>query len=207
MIEFDVLPEDLARRATRAGCCSRTTTSTASRDAPTLEEGLDHLASAPFAGLELDVDLKLPGYEERVVRRAARARPASSARWSPRSTCAASSRSARSSRGCGSAGRSRACARDYTRSTLYALPALGAAALMAPPACPASPPATSRDGRVDALMAHCRLVTPRLVRGGRAAPAASSTSGRSTTPAHIRRLEALGVTGVITNDPRLFASA
>ena len=35
--------------------------------APTLEEGLAHLASAPFAGVELDVDLKLHGYEERAV--------------------------------------------------------------------------------------------------------------------------------------------
>ena len=35
--------------------------------APTLEEGLAHLASSPFDGIELDVDLKLPGYEERVV--------------------------------------------------------------------------------------------------------------------------------------------
>ena len=64
---------------------------------------------------------------------------------------------------------------------------------------------TSAPGRCDALMAHWRLVTPRLVRGGHARPAASSTCGRSTTAPRIGRLERLGVTGVITNDPRLFA--
>ena len=35
--------------------------------APTLEDGLAHLASSRFAQVELDVDLKLPGYEERAV--------------------------------------------------------------------------------------------------------------------------------------------
>ena len=35
--------------------------------APTLEEGLAHLAGDAFAAVELDVDLKLPGYEARVV--------------------------------------------------------------------------------------------------------------------------------------------
>src|SRR3954469_6966783 len=35
--------------------------------APTLDDGLAHLASSPFDGVELDVDLKLPGYEERTV--------------------------------------------------------------------------------------------------------------------------------------------
>ena len=40
-----------------------------------------------------------------------------------------------------------------------------------------------------------------------ARPAASSTCGRSTTAARIARLEQLGVTGVITNDPRLFAQS
>ena len=36
-------------------------------DSLTLEQGLAHLASSRFADVELDVDLKLPGYEERVV--------------------------------------------------------------------------------------------------------------------------------------------
>ena len=66
MLEFDILPEhrngtgelfiahdygDLRRRP----------------DAMTLEEGMAFFAEEQFAGLELDVDLKLPGYEDRVV--------------------------------------------------------------------------------------------------------------------------------------------
>jgi glycerophosphoryl diester phosphodiesterase len=39
-----------------------------SRAADTLEEGLAHLAAEAFSGVEIDVDLKLPGYELRVLR-------------------------------------------------------------------------------------------------------------------------------------------
>ena len=39
----------------------------AERPTLTLEEALDHLASAAYAQLEFIVDLKLPGYEGRVV--------------------------------------------------------------------------------------------------------------------------------------------
>ena len=65
MIEFDVLPEhsDGSGRLLLAhdyGAAART-------PPLTLEEGLEHLARATFAGVELDVDLKLPGYERRVV--------------------------------------------------------------------------------------------------------------------------------------------
>jgi glycerophosphoryl diester phosphodiesterase len=61
-------------------------------------------------------------------------------------------------------------------------------------------------GRCDALMAHWRLVTPRLVKAVREAGGElyvwTVDDGRRIT-----RLEQLGVTGVITNDPRLFAQA
>ena len=57
-----------APRRHRAAACSPTTTRTpAGATSLTLEEGLDHLAADAYAGIELDVDLKLPGYEERVV--------------------------------------------------------------------------------------------------------------------------------------------
>ena len=38
-----------------------------SRTPLTLEQALEHLASERFAGLDFDVDVKLPGYELRVV--------------------------------------------------------------------------------------------------------------------------------------------
>ena len=76
MIEFDVLPE----RGTDARCCSPTTTRTPAERTPlTLDEGLDHLGSRAVRGIELDVDLKLPGYEQARARRAARARAAATA--------------------------------------------------------------------------------------------------------------------------------
>jgi len=61
-----------------------------------------------------------------------------------------------------------------------------------------------RAGRCDALMVHWRLVTPRLVR---AVLGAGGEIYVWTVDdlAQLRALEALGVTGVITNDPRLFA--
>src|ERR1700756_5704064 len=61
MIEFDVLPQGeellLAHDYVDAG----------SRTPHTLEQGLMHLAAEQFSGIELDVDLKLPGYELRIV--------------------------------------------------------------------------------------------------------------------------------------------
>ena len=61
-------------------------------------------------------------------------------------------------------------------------------------------------GRCDALMCHWRLVSPRLVKAVREAGGElyvwTVDDGR-----RIGRLEKLGVTGVITNDPRLFGPA
>jgi glycerophosphoryl diester phosphodiesterase len=68
-------------------------------------------------------------------------------------------------------------------------------------------PAAAREhlaaGRCDAVMAHWRLVSPALVK------AIGDAGGELYVwtvddAARIRRLEAMGVTGVITNDPRLF---
>ncbi len=59
-------------------------------------------------------------------------------------------------------------------------------------------------GRCDALMAHWRLVSPRLVRAVREAGGELYVWTVDDGP-RIGRLERLGVTGVITNDPRLFA--
>jgi glycerophosphoryl diester phosphodiesterase len=94
--------------------------------------------------------------------------------------------------------------RDYTRSPLLAGPALAALRLMRL-ALPRSASAALRGGLCDAIVAHWRLITPRLV-------AAIEQAGGELyawtvdDAARIRALEALGVTGVITNDPRLFSA-
>jgi glycerophosphoryl diester phosphodiesterase len=61
-----------------------------------------------------------------------------------------------------------------------------------------------RSGRCDALMVHWRLVSEALV------DATSAAGGELYVWTvddllRLRELEAMGVTGVITNDPRLFA--
>ena len=65
MIEFDVLPEN--QHAPDDGRLLLAHDYEHVDGAPTLDDGLAHLASSPFDGVELDVDLKLPGYEQRVV--------------------------------------------------------------------------------------------------------------------------------------------
>ncbi|MEZ0293865.1 MAG: glycerophosphodiester phosphodiesterase [Solirubrobacteraceae bacterium] len=198
MIEFDVLPEDHRAPETSTLLLAHDYTHAAPL---TLEQGLAHLTGARFAGVELDVDLKLPGYERRVVE-ALRAHgliertlistlymrslvvlrelePRLRLGWSvPR------------------------VSRDYTTSKLTLLPAY-AWVLLARRRLPGIAAGHVRAGRADALMAHWRLVTPTLVRALREAGGdlyVWTVDDRD----QIRRLESLGVTGVITNDPRLF---
>jgi len=60
-----------------------------------------------------------------------------------------------------------------------------------------------RDGRVDAVMAHWAVVTPRLVRAIREAEGELYVWTVDDAE-KIAAFETMGVTGVITNDPRLF---
>jgi glycerophosphoryl diester phosphodiesterase len=218
MIEFDIVPVPPAaamsvRQAEMAGRAGRWRRGglvlahdwgdARSRPAHTLEEGLDHLASPAFAGVGLDVDLKLPGYELRVLE-ALRERgliertiissqfrdslalirheePAVSLGWSvPR------------------------VRRDPFANPLMIPVALGvlevAKALM-----PRRAAAAIRGGACDALMAHWRLITPALVAAVEEAGGELYAWTVDELPL-IRRLDALGVTGVISNDPRLFAA-
>jgi glycerophosphoryl diester phosphodiesterase len=200
MIEFDVLPEYLDRplegRLLLAHDYSQDL-----RQAPTLEAGLAHLASAAFDDVELDVDLKAPGYEARVVE-ALRAhglvgRALVSSQYM-RSLLAVRALEPRLRLGW-SVPRVR---RDYTQSWLYRLPAYSALLYMRR-RLPGLARAHLAAGRCDAVMAQWRLVTPALVRavaesGGELYVWTVDDSRR------IRALQALGVTGVITNDPRLF---
>jgi glycerophosphoryl diester phosphodiesterase len=200
MIEFDVLPEvmdDPGRSALRLAHDYSHDVSLA----PTLEEGLAHLAGAAFETIELDVDLKLPGYEERVVEalrthgliertlvstqymrslvRLRELEPRLRLGWSvPR------------------------VKRDYTRSLLYAVPAY-TLLLRARRRLPGVAAGHIAAGRCDAVMCHFKLVTPALLDAVRGA-GGELYVWTVDDARRIRALEALGVTGVITNDPRLF---
>ena len=62
MVEFDIL-------RTRDGrlVLAHDYEDAAGRECLTMDEGLDHFAGEAYAGVTLDVDLKLPGYEREVV--------------------------------------------------------------------------------------------------------------------------------------------
>jgi len=201
MIEFDVLPEH--RDGTGRLFLAHDYRALERGTAITLEEGLDHLRAEAYAGVELDVDLKIAGYEERVIA-ALRERGLESRTLI--STMELESlpivRAASDVVRLGwSVPRVR---RDY-----LANPATKALALtyvrVLRHTVPRAVAAAMREGRIDAAMAHWSVVTPRFVR------AVERAGGELYVwtvddAAKIRRLEAMGVTGVITNDPRLFGS-
>jgi glycerophosphoryl diester phosphodiesterase len=203
MIEFDVLPEDLRDPAGSPLRLAHDYTVDLSA-APTLEAGLAHLASAPFTDVGLDVDLKIPGYEGRVVdalRRHGLLERALVSSTSMRSLVVVRRLEPRLRLGW-SVPRAR---RDYTTSRLWLLPALGALAVLRA-WLPRAAVAHLRAGRCDAVMAHWRLVTPRLVRAVHRA-GGELYVWTVDDGARMRALEALGVSGIISNDPRLFAPA
>ncbi len=173
-----------------------------SRTPLSFDDALDHLAGAAFAGLEFDVDVKIPGYELRVVQalrdrgliertlvsgmftdsldEIRAAEPGLRLGWSvPR------------------------VRRDYTTDMLTAIPALailtGYRMLL-----PRRVRDALRAGRFDAIMAHWRVVTPALIRavadGGGQLYVWTVDDARM-----IARLTKMGVDGIITNDPRLFS--
>lgn len=203
MIEFDVLPVDYHRASSSELVLCHDYQHLGSA-APTLETGLDHLASPPFSGVELDVDLKVRGYELRVVEalreRGLVERTLISSHYresldivraeEPRLRLGWSVPNVK---------------RDYTESPLLVLPAL-ALLQAAKLELPARAARGLRSGRFDALMAHWRLVSRRLIRAVQRADGALYV-WTVDDAARIRRLEALGVDGVITNDPRLFDAA
>jgi glycerophosphoryl diester phosphodiesterase len=202
MVEFDVLPEfrDGSGRLMLAhdfDAAARTT-------AVTLEEGLAHFCQDAWAGVELNVDMKLAGYERRVVDAL---RDHGLADRTIVSTMEEESlpvvRLAGPDIRLGwSVPKVR---RNPLNSRLTRLPAL----VLARYAQLVLPGRAAREigaGRIDALMCHWALVSPRLVR------AIEEAGGELYVwtvddAVRIARLEALGVTGIITNDPRLFGAA
>jgi glycerophosphoryl diester phosphodiesterase len=201
MIEFDVLSEkpDGSGRLVVAHDFQ----DMRSRTPLTIEQALHHLSGESFAGLEFDVDVKLPGYELRMLdalRESGLIERTLVSGMFPSSL--ARVRAAEPSLRLGwSVPRVR---RDYTTDMLTAIPALamltGYRALL-----PRRAREALRAGTVDAIMAHWRVVTPALVR------AVAREDGELYVwtvddGARIAKLTALGVSGIITNDPRLFAT-
>src|SRR5688572_33043062 len=197
MIEFDVL-------RTRDGrlLLADDYAGAASRDCLTLEEGLAHFAGETYSGVELDVDLKLPGYEREVVEGLARhgltgrslvstmyvesldrlgeLEPSLRRGWSvPR------------------------VQRNYLKAPIAVRVPVYAMAAYMRARMPGLAAARIRSGGCEAIMSHRILVGRRLVK------AVHRAGGQLYVwtvddAAKIRALERLGVDGVITNDPRLF---
>jgi glycerophosphoryl diester phosphodiesterase len=195
MIEFDVL------KARGDGRLLLSHDHSHAAGAETFEQGLKHLATPAFAGIDFDVDLKLPGYEREVVdvlsEHGLLERSLISTGYPP--SHAILREIDPSIRIGWSVPRVK---RDYTRSWWAAPTALGVLAV-GRRVFPRIAAEALREGRCDAIMAQWRLVTPALAR------AVEHAGGQlyvwTVDDARmIRRLVDLGVTGVITNDPTLF---
>jgi glycerophosphoryl diester phosphodiesterase len=195
MIEFDVLRARDGRLV-----LAHDYEDAEARECLTLEEGLDHFAGAAYAGVELDVDMKLPGYEREVAEGLAQRG------LTERSLVSTMYVESLDRLGSLAPGLRRGWSvprvrRDYTRSPLAGVAYVVARVWRAQ--LPGQAAARMRAGGCEAVMAHRILVSPRLVRavheaGGQVYVWTVDNAER------IRALEALGVDGVITNDPRLF---
>jgi glycerophosphoryl diester phosphodiesterase len=200
MIEFDVLPERLDGSGELL--LAHDYTDASHRTPLRLDAALRHFAGSDFAAIELNVDLKLPGYEERVLdllHEHGLADRALISTMEPASLerVRALAPGVRLGR---SFPRVRSDPRNhpFKRWPAYALIAWWRRHL---------PTVIARQlaaGEVDALMCHWAFVNERLQRAVTAA-GGELYVWTVDDAKRIAALERLGVTGIITNDPRLFA--
>ncbi len=169
----------------------------------TMDEGLDLFATEAYAGVELDVDMKIPGYEREVAeglqRRGLIERSIVSTTYM-RSIDELGELDTGVRRGW-SIPRAK---RDYTRSVLA--PAVYLYLRWWRRRLPPIVARFVRDGRCEGLMIHFLLSSARLVEHVQGAGGFVYV-WTVDDPRRIRELEAIGVDGVITNDPRLFQPA
>ena len=199
MIEFDVLPEH--PDGTGELVLAHDWSDAATRRPHTLDEGLAHFADAVYDGIELIVDLKTSGYEERVV--AALREQGVADRALISTTEEPSLRLLRARhpqiRLGWSLPRMR---RNPLHNPFTVLPAY-AVLTYARWALPGVVANRIRRGEIEAFMAHWRLVTRGLTdaidRAGGELYAWTVDDAR-----RIADLERIGVTGVVSNDVRLF---
>ena len=166
-----------------------------------LEEGLDLLAGERFAGVELDVDLKHPGFEAEAIE-GLRARG-----LLERTLVSSMYRESLTRVGELAPGVPRGWSvprvrRDYTQRR-WAVPAYAVARYLRA-RLPAQARAMLGARRCEAVVAHWMLVSEELVR------AVHDARGElyvwTVDDRHrLERLAGMGVDAVITNDPRLFA--
>jgi len=199
MVEFDVLPEN--RDGTGRLVLAHDYGVVESGAAITLEQGLAHFAQDAWAGVELNVDMKLAGYERRVVDALVEHGLADRALISTmeEDSLAVVRLAGPEIRLGWSVPKIR---RNPLDRRLTRVPAL-ILARYAQRILPGRAAAAIRDARIDALMCHWALVTRRLV------TAIDDAGGELYVwtvddARRIQALERLGVTGIITNDPRLF---
>jgi glycerophosphoryl diester phosphodiesterase len=196
MIEFDVLRIHDGRLV-----LAHDLADAAGREPLTLEEGLDLFAGKAYADIELNVDLKIPGYEREVAdglaKRGLIERSVVSSTY-PESLDRLGEIMPAIRRGW-SVPRAK---RDYTRSWLA--PAVLALLRAWRVVLPRQAVRMIAAGRCEGVMAHYLLASSGLVREVHAADGFVYV-WTVDDQRRIRQLEAFGVDGVITNDPRLFA--
>jgi glycerophosphoryl diester phosphodiesterase len=199
MVEFDVLPEN--RDGSGRLVLAHDYDVVDRGAAITLEEGLAHFGQDAWAGVELNVDMKRGGYERRVVEALREHGLAGRALISTmeEDSLAVVRLAGPEIRLGWSVPKIR---RNPLDRRLTRLPAL-ILARYAQRILPGRAATAIRDARIDALMCHWALVTRRLVTaiedaGGELYVWTVDDADR------IAQLERLGVTGIITNDPRLF---
>ena len=202
MVEFDVLPERGGDGEYTGHLVLAHDFKDAARRTPlTLEEGLDHLSSEAFAGIELDVDLKTHGYEERVI--AALRERGMEERTLISTMETVSLPVLRSLSDTVRIGWSVPKVKRNYLAHPATMPLALATVQLLRRTVPRAVTRAMRAGEIDACMSHSSLVTPHFVR------AVERAGGELYVwtvddAAKIRKFERMGVTGVITNDPRLF---